>query len=63
MSGMNGCSVASGDGDESGKLGRRRSAKALVTESEALESSMKDAMIGALEGSVAWSLVALAVSV
>ena len=43
-------------------MGRRRSARALVTESEAPESSMKDAMIGALEGCLAWSSVVVAVS-
>jgi len=31
-------------------MGWRRSTRALVTESEAPESSMKDAMIGASEG-------------
>ena len=43
-------------------MGRRRSARSLVTEREAPESSMKDAMIRALEGVVAWSLVVVAVS-
>ena len=34
-------------------MGWRRSERAFVTESEAPESSMKDAMIGALEGCLA----------
>jgi hypothetical protein len=63
MSSMNGGSVGAGDGVGVGSLmGRRRSARSLVTEREAPESSMKDAMIGALEGVVAWSLVVVAVS-
>ncbi len=36
--------------------------RALVTEIEALESSMKDAMIGESEGLLAWSSVVVAVS-
>ena len=43
-------------------MGWRRSARALVTESEAPESSRKDAMIGASEGLVAWVAVVVAVS-
>ena len=40
----------------------RKSARALVTESEEPESSMKDAMIGASEGVVVGSWIVVAVS-
>ena len=51
MSSMDGSSFGAGDRDGAGSaMGWRRSARALVTESEAPESSRKDAMIGASEG-------------
>ena len=43
-------------------MGWRRSVRALVTDSEAPESSMKDAMIGASEGVVVGSWIVVAVS-
>jgi hypothetical protein len=59
MSGMDGSSFSAGVGSA---MGWRRSARVLVTESEAPESSRKDAMIGASEGLVAWVAVVVAVS-
>ena len=57
---MDGCSI--GAGNMRSLVGWRRSARALVTESEAPESSMKEAMIGASEGVVVGSCIVVAVS-